>query len=64
MEATIAPDRLLRTIDVARMFQVDVKTVRRWTKTQGLPVEWLPSHQRRYRWSALQEWYRKKTKRW
>ena len=55
------PDPLLRTWEVARQFSVDVTTVRRWTKREGLPYLWLPTRQRRYRKSAVIAWYRERT---
>lgn len=62
MTAVLAdPDPLVRTWEVARLFNVDVTTVRRWTKHEGLPFIWLPTRQRRYRKSAVVSWYRQRT---
>lgn len=52
-------DKLLRTIDLANVWQVDVATVRRWRVRYDIPTEYLPSGQPRYRVSELRRWFQK-----
>lgn len=58
LESGKADDRMLRTADLAHVFGVNVRTIRRWCGSLGLPYERLRSGQRRYRLSAVRAWYR------
>lgn len=55
---TTALEPLLRSWEVAQVFNVHTTTVREWARRGGLPFLQLPSGERRFRKSEAIAWYR------
>lgn len=55
---TTALEPLLRSWEVAQVFNVHTTTVREWARRRSLPFLQLPSGERRFRKSEAVAWYR------
>lgn len=53
-------DPLLRSWEIAQLFNIHTTTVREWARHQGLPFLQLPTGERRFRKSAAIAWYRER----